>query len=373
MPGTDFWIHPPALRLHAGVVDQWAEMTASAVGWVEAHPLEDGGDHLAYARGAEAATATRRSVLTWHRHLESVLRGVARELRDVADGAERLDLETQAQLDAVDPGVYVGFETHYPGGSGELADPEDQYDDSLLMFGYPPPGGGAGFYCDPGPLYEDLNDFSRSLVPDDLLSPTGWIETILGWLGEPDIGHRVMQDFGGRWGDLHYFADTLSGLGRMVTEMHDSLSHSAFALGQYWKGYAAESAQEYFDALTTALSHAGKLFTDLGRRFREYCEGVEKEAESIAGMLSALLDLVIVAAIAAIVGTAGSETVVVGVAGWGTTGACLLAAAKKLYDINGVLQNIKLFAEAADSLALAHTPLDDFTSTITVPSMVDAP
>lgn len=370
MPGPDFWLYPAGVTGQARAFSTWSEMAGSATEWVTSLDLTDAAQYPAYSRGATAAIAIRASLIDWFTHLESVLTGVSTELCAVAAEAETIDIEQQAELDALDPQTYLGYDT-LPGGSGDLVDPEDRVEEDLPV--WPPPNGGAAFYCDMGPAYGHLNDLSATLVPDDLLSPSQWIETVLGWLGAQSISEEILQAFGGRWGDLYRFTDTLRGLAQLVDEMRGSLASAVAYLDVLWQGFAANSAQQYFAALLSALEDGAALITDAEGVFRTYVEGIENAAELIAGQIHGFVDAVIFAAVAAALGTATIETAVGGIIGYSAAGLALLRAYMLLYEVRGTLQNIQTIAETIETLADINAPLALFTVTVPVPQMEDAP
>jgi hypothetical protein len=367
---TDFWMFADGVADQARAFEQWSQMATSAHDWVDSHPLTDAAEHPAYSRGATAAIGVRDGLIGWFDHLSSVLDGVAVELRGVAEESKSIDLEEQARIDATDPDGYLGYEKN-PSGKPDIA-PEGDRADSLLFPVYPPPNGGAAFYCDLGPAYDHLNDLSKGLVPGDLLSPSEWVMTVLGWLGADSLSEQVLKAFGGRWGDLRQFADTLTGLASMAMEMHDGLKSAASALAMYWQGFAANSAQAYLAALLDAINTAADELTTAGESFQSYCDGVEAAAEAIGGQMHAFLDAVIFAAVAAGLGTATIETAVGGAIGYSAAGLALLRAYMVLYEVRDTLQQVEDLIGVLDAIAATTQELGDFVSTIPVPTMEDA-
>jgi hypothetical protein len=369
VPGPDFWLNPSGVANQAQAFADWGRLAGDAARWVRDRPLTDVAQYPVYSRGANAAIAIRVSLIDWFEHLENVLQGVDAELRSVAQEGESIDLELQADLDALDPQTYLGFDT-LPGGSGELLDPEDRVDEDFWV--WPVNGGGIPFYCDLGD-YSHLNIVSGSLVPDDLLSPTQWIETVLGWLGAKSVAQEVLDAFGGRWADLYEFADTLGGLSQFVAEMHEFLSLQVGYLDVLWQGVAANSAQLYFERLLSALDQAAGLLSDAAAIFRRYTEGVDHAATLIAGQLHSFCDAVIFAAVATALGTATIETAVGGVIGYSAAGLALLHCYVQLYKVRETLQNLGTLADIVVTLVDINAPLALFTVSVPVPTMEDAP
>lgn len=365
MSDTDFWLNPAGLREQAGAFTQYADQAASARAWLEGHTITDDGSFDAYTRVAGAAIEIRSSLIDWFDHLEKVLDGTANELVAVADEGEGIDIEQAALIDATDPDVY-NDNAQVPSGRPELAPSYDRTDDSLPVWG--PPTGGAAYFCDLG-SYDQLNQLSTSLVPGDLLSPSEWIDTVLGWLGAQTLPQRVLETYGGRWGDIQQFVDTINGLAALVDDMHGHLVSAVAYAGVQWQGYASNSAQAYLEDLVNALSDAQSALADAGSVFSDYCTGILQSAEQIAGAIYGLYDAVLVAAAGAAFGTGTVWTGGGGLIGYGTAGVSLLWAFKKLADVNDVLQDISTLYSILEALGNLSGDLSNFAATMPVPTM----
>lgn len=366
----EFWLYPPGVVEQAGGFSAYADLAASTSRWVTALDLSNSAEYPLYSRGAEVAIEIRQGLIEWFDHLEKVLTGVTTELNEVAAEGERIDLEQLAELDRVDPQTYVGYDQTYY-GTGGLVPESEQLTDSWPVFTPKPQGAPA--YCDFGPGWQNLNEITASIVPDDLLSPSEWVWALLGFLGAQDMSEMVLKTFGGRWGDLYRFTDTLTGLNEMTAEMHSSLTSAAAYLEYSWQGFAADSAQKYFADLLAALSSANTAIAEAERAFTTYVQGVVQKAEATAGLMFQLGDALIVAAAGAAFGTVTLETVVGAVGGYGTAAGALAFAAWKVYEIRDILQKVELAYTVVEGLVNTSTTLTDFTTTIPVPEMVEAP
>ncbi|WP_159500951.1 hypothetical protein [Microbacterium sp. 18062] len=366
MSDTDFWLNPAGLREQAGAFTQYAGQAASAKAWLQGLTITDSSSYDAYTRVAGSAIEIRASLIDWFDHLEQVLDGAATELIAVADEGEGIDREQAALIDATDPDVYNGNEQSPDGGSGEIAPTYDRTEDSLPVWG--PPTGGAAYFCDLG-MHDELNQLTTDLVPGDLLSPSEWVDTVLGWLGAQTLPERVLQEYGGRWGDIRRFADTIAGLASLVDDMRGHLSSAVAYAGVQWQGYASNSAQAYFEDLLNALSDAQLALADAGVVFSDYCTGVIQSADEIAGAIYGLYDAVLIAAAGAAFGTGTAWTGGGAVAGYGTAGVSLLWAFKKLSDVNDILQNLSSLYSILEALGNLSGDLSNFAATLPVPAM----
>lgn len=366
----EFWLYPPGVVEQATGFTAYAELAGSSATWITGVDLTNSSQYPLYSRGATVAIEMREGLIEWFTHLEKVLSGVAAELNEVAAEGERIDLEQQAELDKVDPQTYVGYDQTYYGTGGLL--PEDErLADSWPVFTPRPQGAPA--YCDGGPGWQNLNNLTASIVPDDILSPSEWVWALLGFLGAQDLSDMVLKTFGGRWGDLYRFTDTLEGFGTIVEETYVNLGIAQGYLAYSWQGFAHDSADKYLTDLVEALTSAHSAITEAHRAFELYAKGIVQKAEAIAGLMFKLGDALIVAAAAGAFGTVTLETVVGAVGGYGTMAGALAFAAWKIYEIRGILQDVELAATAIEGLANGNTALIDFTTNIPVPEMVEAP
>lgn len=364
-----FWLAPDALDRQASAFDEYAQQAGSAYSWLVDHPLQNTAAYPAYAAAATRAETLRASMADWFSYLQEVLAGVATELRDVAQEGRSIDTEEAAAIDASAPSVYDGQTST----ATEVAEDGETPRSTDLMPVWGPPGGGAGFFCDQGPIYDHLNELTVDLVPGDLLSPSQWIDTVLGWLGATSLPERILQEFGGRWGDLRAFADTVRGMGALVDDMRGHLASAAAYIEIGWQGYAASSAKDYFEKLNGVLSDAHVAFTDAGNAFADYADGVEGTAEAVGGAAYSLLDAVLIAAVAAGLGTATIETVIGGIAGWGTAGIAMLRAGSLVKEINDSFQELNDLITILTAFDNLTSDLSDVTTQLHVPAMEATP
>lgn len=361
----DFWLAPAALEHQAAVFDVYAQQASDAKSWLENRPLQNTGAYPAYADAARRAEELRTSLVGWFDHLEAVLWGVSAELKAVATEGAQIDAEEAALIDATDPAVYNDHESTASEVAGDNADGRSD----RLMPTWGPPGGGIGYFCDPGPAYEHLNELTANLVPGDLLSPTQWMDTVLSWMGATTLPERVLQEFGGRWGDLREFAFTLTGLGGVVDDMRGHLASACSYIGAAWQGYAASSAQDYFADLLDTLSRAHTELIDAGDAFDNYATGVEETAEAVAGAIYGIYDAVLIAVAAAAIGTVTIETIVGGIAGWGVAGIAILRGAALANEVNDRFQQLNDLITILSAMSNLASDLSDFTSELPVPAM----
>jgi hypothetical protein len=159
----------------------------------------------------------------------------------------------------------------------------------------------------------------------------------------------------------------------MTVEMHEALTTQVSFLDVLWQGFAANSAQQYFEALLQAISNGAAILVDAGAVFERYVDAVEQEAALIASLLRNLYDALVFAAVACIIGTASIETVVGGIAGYGSAAVALAFAFERLWKVREALANIETVVSIVDTLINVGAPLAEFTVEVPIPEMVDAP
>lgn len=370
MADDDFWIEPAGVDDQARSFEAHAELMNSASDLLARVALNSTEHGDLYNKGVESGKNLVASLTDWFSKLASALTGVAKEIQGTSMQARKLDLDAAANLDALDPTEYNHFDPGAPRkpNAGRLAPPEEQPIKTRFPV-YLPPNGGASFYCDAGPQFEAYNNPEKKILPDDILSPSGWIDVCLSAIGGGSLAEDVTALFGGPWGDLYELAYVLNGLQKLLDDSHSQLTSTIAALGVYWQGYSANSAQEYFSKLLKVLSLAGELCFDSANAFKIYTDGVYAVIDTVTGQIQSLTDLLIVAAITAAAGAATSETGIGAVAGFGLSGLSLLAAAGELKSVWDALQNAKTLASGLDTIQKLSAQLDDFTAKVSVPEM----
>lgn len=367
---TDFWITPGGLDQQAGGFEEWAAAISDAADWVSNHPIGDAGDYPLYQGAAERAAEINDGLPPFLRHVRDVLNGVGAELRDVAEEARGLDMQTAAELDAYDPTEYNDFDPDAPGrrSAAEIAPSTDRTDEIIFTVNTMP-GGGTGYYLAADGQYDYINERETRLIPGDILSPSEWYYTVFGWVGAQGIKDQLLQAFGGRWVELYEFKHMLNGLSQMLSDVSGNVEAASNALSVYWQGYAANSAQTYFADLVSRLSDAATELGTASDNFNSFLEGVESEFDALSGAAHAFMDAIIVAAIAAAVGTATAETGVGAAAGWGVAGLSLLYAANRAKAVWDGMQDLLLLLDILQALDGLTSDLSDVTQNLFVPAM----
>lgn len=371
MSDTDFWITPGGLDDQARVFDEGAEFMRDAKNWAAGHRVGDAADHPLYQGAADAAQDISGGLEVFFQHVQDVMIGVARELRDTAAAASTMDMQTAAELDAYDPTEYNDFDPEAPGrrSDAEIAPTWDRTEDENLFPVYTLNAGGIAYYCDAGMQFDHIDEDIASLLPGDLLSPSEWMWTVMGWLGAQSVKEKLLELFGGRWADLYEFTCMLDGMSTLLADVAGNVHSAKGALSVYWQGYAANSAQAYFADLFEHLQSAGRELGTAAGNFRDFLEGVELEFDALSGSVHGFMDAVIVAAAAFGAGAATAPTGVGPAIGGTAGGLSLLWAAKKLKDVWDAYQTAQTLTDTLNAVIGLSADLSDVTTALHIPEM----
>ena len=370
---TDFWITPAGLDDQARAFDHAAELISTAATFVGDHRVGDAAEHPLYQGAATKAQHLGEGLVDFLGHVNEVLLGVSTELRSVATESRELDLYAEARLDAFDPTEYNGFDSEAPGRESayEIA-PDFDRTDELLFPVYPLNGGGVAYYCAADGRFDHINAREAELLPGDLLSPSEWVATILGWLGAESVKERLLDIFGGRWIDLYEFQYMLAGISRLIVDVRDNLKSAVSAIGVYWQGYAANSAQEYFELLLAKLTTAATRIDDAANAFGDFIAGVESEFDALSGAAHGFIDAVLIAAGAFATALATAPTVVgepIAIGGGIVGGAALIACMIQLKQVWDIAQNVMTVLDLLSAIEGLSADLGNVAANLTVPAM----
>ncbi|WP_144118334.1 hypothetical protein [Catellatospora sichuanensis] len=127
----------------------------------------------------------------------------------------------------------------------------------------------------------------------------------------------IVQVFLGDWEKLHQCGAAFNSLSLFSGQLIENLQHSSKEAGTSWQGGAAESAQTYFADCVSSIRSQQTALLAASKEYVRLSFGINVLATQVQGLLELILDRLIIAGIAAAAGTALSETVIGGVAGYG--------------------------------------------------------
>lgn len=151
----------------------------------------------------------------------------------------------------------------------------------------------------------------------DLLSPAAWLRQISVWLFSYDPLEGWATSVSGDWKAYTHCAMAMGQIGGAAAGIGDNLLAGAKDVPAVWRGKAAEAEQEFHLALGLAAAGLDDACAQYHKLYMQAAEAVKSLVDVTAGMISDLLDLLIIINVSAAAGTALIETGIGAVAGYG--------------------------------------------------------
>jgi uncharacterized protein YukE len=151
----------------------------------------------------------------------------------------------------------------------------------------------------------------------DLLSPAAWARQVCIWVFGWDPLEAWSQQLGGNWKAYTHCAVALGAVGSAAHDVGRNLTSGAAAVSTVWRGNAAEAEQEFHLALGAAAMELKSACTQYCDLYTQAADATKKLADVVAGLISDLLDVLIIINVAAAAGTALIETGIGAIAGYG--------------------------------------------------------
>jgi len=150
----------------------------------------------------------------------------------------------------------------------------------------------------------------------DLLSPAAWLRQVAVWLFGEDPFEGWGKAFSGDWDSYVHCAAAWGIIGTALDDLGRNLTTAAGDVPEVWRGNAAEAEQEYqirLGAATRALHPVCRQYADL---YTQAAEAAKHLYSVVTGLISKLIDVLVVINLASAAGTATIETGVGAVAGY---------------------------------------------------------
>jgi hypothetical protein len=194
----------------------------------------------------------------------------------------------------------------------------------------------------------------------DLISPSAWLRQVSIWLFSYDPFEGWASQFSGDWKAYVHCGNAMGLAGAATHDIGRNLVAGAADVSTVWRGRAAEAEQEFQLALGSAainLQAACRQYNDL---YLQAAAAVKKLFDVVSGLISDLLDVLIIINAAAAVGTATIETVVGPIAGYGIAAYYTWQA----YDLYKEISTF--YGNAEDLLKLIGGSIIGITATLAV-------
>lgn len=372
MSDVDFWLLPEGLEQQADVIDEWSTQVAELNAALVPIVLQTDSEAQLYNYAIGQMSAMHTGLLQWNAHLQNVFSGISAELRAVAAEGREIDLYGAARVDRITPSEFNGFEapTDRPYRPGETLAPPAERRDEPDAPTYSPMAPNMAFYLDAGPgAFDGYDSWAKRLFPEDLMSPTGWIRTVMEHIGAVSYREQILRSFGGPWSTLWWYAHKLHGITSFLRDLHSSLTPTFGAISVYWQGYSANSAQAYFARVLSSIAEAADSADSAGDEVTQFAEAIKSTADTLGGEVEGFLNMVISAAGGAAFAAATKETIVGALFGSGVFAVAITRATALWSEIKSIIETTQSLKSTLDTVAGLGSDLGDFTSKLSVPTM----
>ncbi|MEU8374733.1 hypothetical protein AB0C22_16635 [Micromonospora sp. NPDC048894] len=151
----------------------------------------------------------------------------------------------------------------------------------------------------------------------DLISPAAWLRQVSVWLFGEDPFEGWGQAFSGDWDAYVRCAAAWRIIGDAMDDLGRNLINGAADVPTVWRGNAAEAEQEYQLSLGIAAQALHPVCDQYADLYTRAAEAAKQLYSVVTGLISKLIDVLIIVNAASAVGTATIETGVGPVLGYG--------------------------------------------------------
>ncbi len=142
----------------------------------------------------------------------------------------------------------------------------------------------------------------------DLVSPTAWLRQVSVWLFGHDPFEGWGKAFSGDWDSYVHCAAAWRIIGTAMNDLGRNLITGAVDVSEVWRGNAAEAEQEYQLTLGSAAQALHPVCDQYADLYTRAAEAAKQLYSVVTGLISKLIDVLIVINAAAAIGTATLET-----------------------------------------------------------------
>jgi hypothetical protein len=216
--------------------------------------------------------------------------------------------------------------------------------------------------------FSDVAEATRHLVPPnyasaieiwqinplaDLVSPAAWLRQVSVWLFGHDPFEGWTKQFSGDWESYVYCASAWRIIGNAMYDVGRNLITAAADVPSVWRGRAAEAEQEFQLALGGAALALHPVCDQYSALYTQAAEAAKHLFSVVSGVITKLIDVLIIVNLAAVVGTATIQTGVGAVAGYGVAAYFAWQAYDLYKEISTVYGNAEaIFKGIAGSIAM---------------------
>ncbi|MGX6606225.1 hypothetical protein ACWKSP_29490 [Micromonosporaceae bacterium Da 78-11] len=151
----------------------------------------------------------------------------------------------------------------------------------------------------------------------DLISPAAWLRQISIWLFGKDPFDGWAKEFSGDWQAYVHCGAAIGCIGSAAHDIGRNLVAGAADCSTVWRGNAAEAEQEFQLALGAAAMDLEVACRQFDKLYHDAAEATKKLFDVVSGMMTDLIDILIIINGAMAAGTALIETGIGPLAGYG--------------------------------------------------------
>ncbi|MFD3592192.1 WXG100 family type VII secretion target [Nocardia sp. NPDC058640] len=155
---------------------------------------------------------------------------------------------------------------------------------------------------------DPIPDLVELIINGNIVSPSYWVNYILNATFGIDILKDTTNKFAGDWQALQTAGAAVGNMSDYIREYSAAISQASRTVDSSWNGNAAESAQDYFKNLSTALTESAVALKDVSATIDEYALSSYYMAQFICGKIQDIYDFAIIWAIKAAASAAMAST-----------------------------------------------------------------
>lgn len=159
--------------------------------------------------------------------------------------------------------------------------------------------------------------FANPLDLFNYISPTAWANELINEFLHIDLLGWCTECLAGDWQALWKFGDAVGNLAKAMQAIGMNIQAAELRVDQSWHGNAADSAFNYFSGLAAATSGQQLAMWNAEEGYHKAAAGAWQLANQLGNIVQAVLDALIIAAIASAAGTVTAESGIGAVVGYG--------------------------------------------------------
>ncbi|MBG0568181.1 hypothetical protein [Actinoplanes aureus] len=199
----------------------------------------------------------------------------------------------------------------------------------------------------------------------DLVSPAAWLRQTTIWVFGHDPLEGWASQFSGDWKAYVHCGNAMGRAGAACRLISENIAAAASDIPQAWRGNAADGAREWLLGLAVATAGIAQVCSDYYDLYLQAAEAIKKLYDVVAGLITDLIDMLIIISGALAAGAASIATIFGPIAGFS------IAAyyAWQAYDL--YKQISRFYGAAEDTLKLIGGSIGALDATLSMKAIPD--